>query len=237
GYAEIRRGLAEFVVPRFSDVFSARLFLRENRGWSASPAPPAHHQLSWYADVDLAVDTTDYERPASLIGVFDTDINEDPRTFEFDISSLVSKSLGSSLGFRVQMAPTSPTAEGTGFTPDWFRIEVTTTTVEANDFLMAQIRSMGLASHVEASLLRPLRQIAELLSDGDPGNDAQACERRQDFLDAVVAGAESGELEASDLLERGSSLMTCEQGSAQIRVFRDFPSFEAAAGKLVEIDF
>src|SRR5262245_41644616 len=73
GYAEIRRGLAEFVVPRFSDVFSARLFLRENRGWSASPAPPAHHQLSWYADVDLAVDTTDYERPASLIGVFDTD--------------------------------------------------------------------------------------------------------------------------------------------------------------------
>jgi hypothetical protein len=228
---EFKRGFAEFTVPRFTEMSSARIVLRDGGVSSAY-----RFELSSYTDVDGVVDTSDYERPVSPLGAFEADAN-----VEFDVSSLVTLSEGSGLGFRVKLEVDPTYAEmgslGTGFA---VRIEVTTTPAEATEFLQTVIRTLGLPPGVEGQLLAPLRGIAAILRDGNPANDDVACGKIQEFLDEVTAKAQSRELnppQADDLLMRGRNIMTCHDGHADVRVFRDFPSFAAATAGLAEIDF
>jgi hypothetical protein len=249
---EFRRGFAEFSIPNLENVFSARVVLRETRGGSAYPAPPDRHELSAYSDVDGVVSTRDYDRPTSPIGTFETDANLAQGTFELDVTRLVTASRGARLGFRLKMEsdPTETAMRGMGTyfgrstTPCAFRIEMRTTPPEANDLLQDMIvRLMDLPPRVEAGLLDPLRQVGEILADGDPANDGEACERVQLFLDRVAGAGEAlMSYESWDLNELGTGLMAglgCggNRGDAQIIVYRDWPSFEAGTARLAEIDF
>src|SRR5262245_52559183 len=79
---EFRRGFAEFAVPCHQDWFgSARIVLRETRATIGAPVPPDRHELSSYADADLVVDVSDFDRPTSPVGTFETDVNLEMGTF------------------------------------------------------------------------------------------------------------------------------------------------------------
>lgn len=185
---EFRRGFAEFVVPDFSEgMYGARLVLRESRGWTAYPFPPDVHELSSYTDVDLVVNTGDYDRPTSPIGTFETDGNEPQGTFTFDVSRQVAQSLGSRLGFRVKLQA-DPTETrylpmGTVFdgstTPAGVVIQASTTIPAAIDHLQSMIERMGegqvIPAATKATLLGLLQRAEDILRDDQPANDRSAC--------------------------------------------------------------
>src|SRR5262245_73652 len=102
---EFRRGFAEFVIPGLPDGFlSARVVLHEHRAWISLPVPPDRHGLSSYADADLVVDASDYDRSTLPVGTFETDANlETMGSFTFDVTSVVAQQRGSALGFRVKL--------------------------------------------------------------------------------------------------------------------------------------
>lgn len=132
---EFRRGFAEFAIPDLTGgLVSAKLVLWETRATTAFPLPPDRHELSTYEEVDLAVTTSDFDRPTTLFATFETDGNTEGAVFEWDVTSLVAAHEGSRLGFRVKLAA-DPTETlfgfaGTSFdgssTPEGFRIELTT---------------------------------------------------------------------------------------------------------------
>ena len=153
---EFRRGFAEFVIPNFKDVTSARIVLWETRGTTTFPLPPDREELSSYTDVDLAVTASDFDRPTSPLATLETDVNLPRQTFEFDASSLVAQSRGARLGFRVKLEADPAYAEMGGLgTAFGVRIEVTTTRAEANR-LQDLIRGMGLGPRDHSlAALRP----------------------------------------------------------------------------------
>jgi len=216
---EFRRGFAEFVIPSFTDVFSGRIVLRETRAGTSFPLPPDRHELSYYTDVDLFVDTSDFDRPTTPLGTFETDGNLPTQKFEFDASRLVTQLRGAKLGFRVKLE-TDPTYEGMGFlgsafsgssTPSGVRIEVTTTPAEANDLLQGRIRRMGLPPRLEASLLAPLQQVGKILRNDNPTNDRAACHKLGEFITAVESHEQDGQLTApqfTDLEELAQNIVT-----------------------------
>ena len=175
---EFRRGFAEFVIPRFKDVFSARIVLRETRAGTSYPLPPDRHELSYYTDVDLFVNTNDFDRPTSPLGTFETDGNLPQQKFEFDVARLVTHLRGAKIGFRVKL-DADPTYAGMGFlgtafsgssTPSGVRIEVTTTPAEANDWLQVRIGK----DHLD---------LAVAMQDRRPGqNPRRRGTRREDIL-------------------------------------------------------
>lgn len=243
---EFRRGFAEFAIPRFTDVFSARVVLRETRATMSRPVPQDRHELSYYTDVDLFVNTGDFDRPTLPLATFETDANLEDGTFDFDVSRLVSDLRGARLGLRVKLETDPFEASfvplGSAFarnsTPSGIRIEVTTTSVEANDRILEIVRGMHLPPDLEADLLTPLQQVADLLHDGDPGNDGAVCGKLDEFL-AVVASefpiraadpAEPGRLtalQAWDLTELAQNLQTslgCSGAAPHRRRAGHFPA-------------
>ena len=56
---------------------------------------------------------------------------------------------------------------------------------------------MGLPAGLANSLTSRLGQIADLLNDGNPGNDGAACSKLNSFINHVNAKEGSGELTAS----------------------------------------
>jgi len=111
---EFRRGIFEFAIPEpTTPILFATLVLPEGGGWSATPLPPDTHVLSFYA-ADLSVDVSDYDRPAHLVGCFETDVNIAGERAAFDITSIVRGYAGAALGFRVQLLA-DPGYSQTGF--------------------------------------------------------------------------------------------------------------------------
>jgi len=216
---EFRRGFAEFAIPSFRDVFSARIVLRETRATSNFPLPSDRHELSLYTDVDLAVNTGDFDRPTSPLATFETDANLPQQTFAFDVSNLVAQSRGARLGFRVKLEA-DPAYAGMGFlgtsfarysTPSGLRIEVTTTRAEANDRLQDLIRGMGLEPSVEAGLLAPLQRAGVLLGDANPNNDGAACGELGVFVrevERLERNLQLSSVQAFDLNELAVNIMT-----------------------------
>ena len=192
---EFRRGFAEFIVPDLGDGFgSARLVLRETRGMIGEPFPPDRHELSFYAGADLVVDVNDFDRPTSPVGTFETDVNLETQTFEFDVTSVVAQQRGSTLGFRVKLE--SDPVEmgfrslGTSFsrssTPPGVVIELTgARPADAVDYMRHVIGRLELSPGVQQSLLDPLGRALRLLQDDVPGNDSAACGQLVAFLAAV----------------------------------------------------
>ncbi|MBF8296887.1 MAG: hypothetical protein HW389_3432 [Bacteroidetes bacterium] len=110
---EFRRGFIEFAIPPIQgQILEAKLILRENRGTSSTPVPPDVHELSYYP-ADLIVNTDDFNRPTTFLVSFETDVNLSTETFSFDITSLITQFVGSSLGFRIKLA-IDPTFNGFG---------------------------------------------------------------------------------------------------------------------------
>lgn len=206
---EFRRGFSEFVIPEFKNVFAAKVVLRETRGGTTFPLPPDLHELSFYTDVDRLVDTGDFDRATTALGTFETDVNEEQRKFEFDASSLVTRLRGAGLGIRVKLEADPNHAEmgfrGTDFsgsaTPAAVRIEVTTTTIEANEHLQRWIVRMDLEPRLQARLLASLRRVGGILGDRDPGNDVSACDALTAFISEVASHEQDGLLLITDCLD------------------------------------
>ena len=100
---EFRRGFAEFLIPEIpGHVVSATLVIAEGGGWVSAPRDPDRHALSYYL-ADLSVDVADYDRPARLLGCFDTDQNLEHERFAFDVRHLVRTYQGGDLGFRIRL--------------------------------------------------------------------------------------------------------------------------------------
>jgi hypothetical protein len=228
---EFRRGFAEFLVPNFRDVFSARIVLRETRATTNFPLPPDREELSMYTDVDLDVTTSDFGRPTSALATFETDANLPTQTFAFDASGLVAQSRGARLGFRVKLEADPAYAQmgflGTAFarysTPSGLRIEVTTTRVEANDRLQELIRAMALEPGLEAGLLGSLQRAGAFLGDTNPNNDGAACGQLRSFLEEVGTmelNMQLSSVEAFDLRELALNIMSslgCPNGGLAAR--------------------
>lgn len=116
---EFRRGFLEFDIPDYPyEIVEATLVLVEERAWIGEPLPPDVHELSHYP-ADLAVNTEDYNRSTTFLDSFETDVNEDPGIFYFNITDLVLASEGERVGFRVKLEvdPTYDefTSIGSGF--------------------------------------------------------------------------------------------------------------------------
>lgn len=199
---EFRRGFAEFVIPGFKDVFSARVVLRETRAGIAHPLPPDRHELSWYSDIDRVVDTGDYDRSTTALATFETDVNVHMQSFVFDASEVVRRQRGAGLGLRVKLEA-DPDYMGMGFlgtgfsgssTPGGVVIEVTTTTIEANRHLRSMIAGMGLDPRLETVLQAHLRQVGGVLGDRDRENDVSACDALTAFIAEVLSHREDGQL-------------------------------------------
>ena len=197
---EFRRGFIEFVIPRFNDVFSARIVLREWRAATAHPLPPDRHELSFYTEVDRVVDTGDYDRATTALAMFETDGNVHMQSFDFDASELVRRLRGAGLGLRVKLEA-DPDYMGMGFlgtgfsgwtTPSGAVIEVTTTTIEANAWLRSVIARLGLQPRLEAVLQASLRRVGGILGDRDPENDISACDELAAFIDEVASHHHDG---------------------------------------------
>lgn len=98
-----RRGFVEFAIPEIQDqIVKATLFLSENRAIVLSPTPSDGHELAYYS-ADLQVTTNDYNRAATLLTTFATDVNLPPDTFSFDLTSVLSGFRGKNLGFRIKL--------------------------------------------------------------------------------------------------------------------------------------
>ncbi|HEY2953995.1 MAG TPA: hypothetical protein VGK89_01955 [Candidatus Eisenbacteria bacterium] len=202
---QFRRGFAEFAIPEFSEgFFGARVVLRESRAWTAYSLPPDRHELSAYTDVDFAVSTSEIDRPTSPLGTFETDANEDVRTFTFDVSDLVSGLRGAGLGLRVKLEA-DPTYTGTGFlgsgfggssTPAGVVIEVITTVPAAIGHLEGMIEGMiegqVLPAGMKATLLGRLQRAEDIVKDDNPGNDRSACPVLSAIIDDVDSAFRNG---------------------------------------------
>lgn len=216
---EFRRGFAEFAIPEFQNVFSARIVLRETRGGTAYPLPPDRHELSFYTDVDRFVDPADFDRSTTALGTFETDVNEEQKKLEFDVSTLVTRLRGAGLGVRIKLEA-DPLHDGMGFlgtdfsgsaTPAAVRIEVTTTTIEANEHLQQVIVRMGLAPRLQAVLLASLRRVGAILGDRDPANDGSACDALTAFIATVASHEQDGLLlitQSTDIEELATNIRT-----------------------------
>ena len=71
------------------------------------------------------------------------------------------------------------------------------TPAQATQNLIGTINGMGLPSGVTASLLGPLNQVTNLLSDNNPANDISACGSLNAFINEVNAKQASGQLTAA----------------------------------------
>jgi hypothetical protein len=192
---EFRRGFAEFIVPDLEGGFhSATLVLSETRASISLPVPPDRHDLSSYADADLVVDVSDFDRSTSPVGTFETDANLDPQSFEFDVTTVVVQRRGSALGFRVKLESDPAEAGfwplGSAFnrssTPPGVVIALTgASPADAIDYMRHVIGRLELSPDIKGSLLDPLAQALALLRDGVPGNDRAACGHLAAFLAAM----------------------------------------------------
>jgi hypothetical protein len=192
---EFRRGFAEFIVPALHDGFrSARIVLSETRATIGLPVPPDRHELSFYANADLVVDPSDFDRPTSPVGTFETDANLEGQTFALDVTTVVAQELGSNIGFRVKLesdpAETGFRPLGSAFspstTPPGVVIQLTgASPADAIDYMRHVIGRLELPPAVEASLLDPLGRALLVLRDDVPGNDHAACGHLTAFLAAL----------------------------------------------------
>ena len=183
-------------------MFSARIVLRETRAGTSYPLPPDRHELSYYTDVDLFVNTNDFDRPTSPLGTFETDGNLPQQKFEFDVARLVTHLRGAKIGFRVKL-DADPTYAGMGFLGTAFSGSSTPSGV--------RIGRMGLAARLEASLLAPLQQVGDILRDDHPDNDRAACAKLGEFITEVKAHEQDGLLlvtQYTDLEELAQNIMT-----------------------------
>jgi len=192
---EFRRGFAEFVIPELRDGFaSARIVLRETRATISLPVPPDRHELSYYADADLVVDPSDFDRATSPVGMFETDANLEPQSFAFDVSKVVDQQRGSALGFRVKLE-SDPVESGfrplgsafsRSSTPPGVVIELTgALAADAIDYMQHVIGRLELSPGVSQSLLGPLARASEILRDGVDENDRAACGHLAAFFAAL----------------------------------------------------
>jgi hypothetical protein len=125
---EWRRGFAEFAIPVFADdIKRATIVVTDaSSGFITTPVPRDVHEVAYYPG-DLVVEPADFDRPATLIGTFRTDNNDEPsnppRDFLFDVTGAVRAAQGSALGFRIKLEidPAEPCAAigfaGTQFWP------------------------------------------------------------------------------------------------------------------------
>ena len=192
---EFRRGFAEFSVPALGEGFrSARLVLRETRATISLPVPPDRQELSCYTDADLVVDAGDFDRPTSPVGTFETDANLETQTFAFDVTRVLERQRGSTLGFRVKLeadpVETGFGSKGSAFsrasTPPGVVIELTGAgPADAADYMRHVIERLQLTPGVKESLLEPLASAVRLLRDDIRDNDREACAHLAAFLAAV----------------------------------------------------
>jgi hypothetical protein len=115
-----RRGFIEFVAPiiRGNGGKRATLVIQDQGGTYAPPVPPVVHRVLYYP-ADLAVGNGDFNAAAIEWATFETDPNENPKTYRIDITSLIREFAGQPIGFRIQMAVDPdglcPFPGGTGF--------------------------------------------------------------------------------------------------------------------------
>lgn len=104
---EWRRSFMEFDLPvPAAQVIRATLAITETRGGvSPTPAPTDVHEVSAYPG-DLAVDESDYDVPALLVGTIETDPNDDPslRVTELDVTRAIRQIRKEVVGFRIKLA-------------------------------------------------------------------------------------------------------------------------------------
>jgi hypothetical protein len=129
GHHAFERGIAEFELPALrADYTRASLVLWETREVVTQPRPADVHVVSFYA-ADLTLEVADWDRPAVALDTIVTDANESIRTFRIDVTPIVRDFARGNVGFRVQLADESPTAErdadgGAGSTfAAWLEIE------------------------------------------------------------------------------------------------------------------
>jgi len=116
---QFRRGFVEFAMPVSPKrVVKATLTITENQtGQITTPKPPDVHELSLYP-ADLVVGTRDYDAPTTLIGTFETNVNDPPalRRFTFDVTDAIRQSGKGGIGFRIklQIDPAGPCVDFAG---------------------------------------------------------------------------------------------------------------------------
>jgi hypothetical protein len=96
------------IQPSLGPVSSATLQLNEDRVSVAEPRPPVVHELWWYR-ADMEATSADYSG-GTLIATFETDLNDPPAAFRFDVTKIVRANKRRPLGFRVNTR--TPYCEG-----------------------------------------------------------------------------------------------------------------------------
>lgn len=117
---EFRRGFLEFPPAVMEGrLHKAWLILQEWRGISGPdfPVPPTEHELSFY-EADLAVSTNDFDALNTLLTSFQTDENENPKQFAWDVTAAMAALQNQAIGFQIKLvddpAQTNGSS-GTGF--------------------------------------------------------------------------------------------------------------------------
>jgi len=184
---EFRRGFIEFAIPQIQGkIFSATLILRETRGYTAFPLPPDLHQITFY-NADLVVNIDDYNRPTTFLASFETDNNDLPQTFSFDIAQLIAEFKGSNLGFRIKLA-VDPMWNEDGFLGSGFSAAIIILTLaDALDNLIDDVIELGLPARMSHSILAKLTAANRSLQDLNGDNDVAAVNVLQAFIHQVQA--------------------------------------------------
>lgn len=110
---EVRRGIAEFELPK-GRIVSAALTFVDLHGWAANPVPADWHRLSRYP-ADGVVDAADYQRESLTVGTFSTDLNDmNVVARRFELPQLTP---GSRVGFRLELLRMGDAlgSQGSGF--------------------------------------------------------------------------------------------------------------------------
>ena len=96
-----RVGFMEFRLPNgLGRITRATLFITENRGIILDEWAPAVHDVWWYRG-DGLVTLSDLEIAAAPLASFQTDVNEIPQSFQFDVTQIVQRNRSKIIGFRV----------------------------------------------------------------------------------------------------------------------------------------
>ena len=87
------------MAPSQGRISSATLWINETRDAEAEERPPVVHEVWWYKG-GMNTSSADYE-DGTFIGTFETDLNDPPGSFTFDVTEIIRANKGRSLGFRV----------------------------------------------------------------------------------------------------------------------------------------
>jgi hypothetical protein len=190
---EFRRGFFEFAIPQIQgQIFNATLILTENRAHTTFPLPPDIHEITFY-NADLVVNIEDYNRPTTFLASFETDANDLPQTFSFDITQVIIEFEGSNLGFRVKLA-VDPMWNDDGFLGSGFSggsapggAIIILTLADAMENLIDAVIELSLPTQMSHSILAKLKAAKGTLQDRNANNDAAALNVLQAFINQVQA--------------------------------------------------